>query len=375
MIDSLKPCMLFPQRSVWVSLASRDHMSVYKRVPISVCVAIVGACHDPKSTNLDASTSESFDASTSEGFDASTSKSFDAATLDASLSDQGRDIPDTLYGVTTEYVSNLPALRSALAQHTKRPTTRIVFQQGTNAQYYQEAVSELRDVSYVMGQVLDSTALGSVSVDQYRDRTRSFVNRFAGDIDIYEIGNELNGEWVGTPTIINAKVQAAYEVIEEENAALNLRSAITLNFWPSHDCYSQSWEDTETYARGMPAKVKNGVDYIFLSFYETACSPRAYPTNQQFIDIFAQLKTIFPNAKIGIGELGAQGEVDGVPNPTLTEKERIANRYYGMHDALKAALGERYVGGGFWWYYFQDAVPADKAESLWPNLEQNFNSY
>ena len=288
----------------------------------------------------------------------------------------GRNLPDTLYGVTIESVDDLSAVKTSLSSHTKRPTTRIVFQKGTKATNYSSAVNSLRETSYVMGEILDSTALKNTSVDAYKVRTREFASTFGNKIDIYEIGNELNGSWVGQPADINAKVQASYDVIEKEFASSNLRSAITLNYWPSSDCYGKSWEDTASFANGMPAEVKNGVDYVFLSFYETACSPRAKPTNQQFIEIFNKLKTIFPNAKIGMGEIGAQGKVDGLAsNPSLTEKQQIANRYYGMHSALKTALGNRYVGGYFWWYYYQDAVPSNKANSMWQTLETNFNSY
>lgn len=288
----------------------------------------------------------------------------------------GRYLPDTLYGVTIESVDNLSAIKSSLASHKKRPITRIVFQSGSSAPSYSNAVNNLRDSGYIMGEILDSTALKKSSVDSYKNRARDFVSTFGNKIDIYEIGNELNGSWVGQPADINAKVQAAYDVVEKEYASANLRSAVTLNYWPSSDCYSKSWEDTASFANGMPKEVKNGVDYVFLSFYETACSPRAFPTNQQFIDIFNKLKTTFPNAKIGMGEIGAQGKDDGfASNPDLSEKQRIANRYYGMHSALKSALGSRYVGGYFWWYYYQDAVPSNKVNSMWQTIENNFNSY
>ena len=288
----------------------------------------------------------------------------------------GRTIPDTLYGVTTESVDNLSDLNVSLARHTKRPISRIVFQSGTNASDYTSAISTLRNTSYIMGEILDSTGLKSMSAANYKARTASFVNTYKNNVDIYEIGNELNGDWVGTPATILPKLQAAYDVVEKDNANLNLKSAITLNYWPSSDCYSSPWEDTETFANSIPAEIKNGVDYVLLSFYETACSPRAKPTNDQFVAIFSKLMTIFPNAKLGMGEIGAQGKADGLAtNPSLAEKQQLANRYYGMHNAIKAAIGPRYVGGYFWWYYYQDAVPYTKPESIWSTLEANFGSY
>ncbi len=287
-----------------------------------------------------------------------------------------RPIPDTLYGVTVESVGNISALKEALSKHTKMPTTRIVFQQGDSPSAYSTAVAELNPESYIMGEILDSTGLKSISINNYKNRTSQYVSAFSDKVDIWEIGNELNGEWVGNPNDIRAKVQVAYDVVEKDNATKQLRSAITLNYWPSSDCYGSLWEDTETFARSLPSEIKNGVDYVFLSFYETACEPRARPTNEQFIAIFSKLKNIFPNSKIGMGEIGAQGIDDGLSrDPSLSEKQQIANRYYGMHSALKSSLGSAYVGGYFWWYYYQDAVPWNKNASLWSTLENLFNSY
>ncbi len=288
----------------------------------------------------------------------------------------GREIPDTLYGVTTESVSSLSALNDSLSRHTKRPITRIVFQSGTSPSDYTTAVSTLRNRSYLMGEILDSSSMKQTTVSSYKTRAANFVSAFKNNVDIWEIGNELNGEWLGTPADINAKTQAAYDVVEKDNSALNLRSAITLNYWPSSNCYSQPWEDTASFANQLPAEVKNGVDYVFLSFYETACSPRAYPSATDFTNIFNKLKVTFPNAKVGMGEIGAQGKADGLSSePSLTEKQRIANTYYGMHNTLKTNLGSRYVGGYFWWYYFQDAVPYNKTDSMWPTIERLFGEY
>lgn len=192
-------------------------------------------------------------------------------------------------------------------------------------------------------------------------------------MDIWEIGNELNGEWAGEPAQIRAKVAAAFEVVEGEFAEQDLASAITLNFWPSPDCYSEGWEETGTFARSLSEDVRTGVDYVFLSFYETACSPRATPPVERFAQEFNDLRALFPQAKVGFGEIGAQGIADGVPEPTDAERSEIATRYIGMHAALSEAVGPAYVGGYFWWYYAQEAVPS--SQPMWRVLEDLFNGY
>lgn len=292
----------------------------------------------------------------------------------------GRPLVTPLYGVTTEYVTPLSDLSGSLTKHTKRPTVRIVFQADTGASDYTSAISTLRSSSYIYGQLYDSTALKNASVSDCQARTRQFLSEFGESIDLYEIGNELNGNWVGSSqSEIDAKVSAIYNVIKDEYSTLNIRTAITLNYWPTADYYSLPWEATVTYANNMPATLRNGVDYIMLSFYETAGDPIYYPTDQDFTDIFTTLAGLFPKARLAVGEIGAQGVVDGLPSdPTLTEKQRIANRYYGMYAIVKKLLGtygSRYDGGCFWWYYHQDCVPYNKNDSLWPTLESNFNSY
>lgn len=291
----------------------------------------------------------------------------------------GRTLPDTLYGVTTEYVTQLAALGVSLQNHARRTTTRIVFQSGMNASSYTSAVATLRTSGYIMGQLYDSTALQAASIAQCQQRTREFLTQFGDTIDIYEIGNELNGEWVGANQAeIDAKVSAIYSVIANEFTNLSAKTAITLNYWPTSNYYAYPWENTLTYAQNMPASLRANVDYLLLSFYETAGDPIYYPTDQDFADIFSTLAPLFPNAKLGMGEIGAQGASDGFPEPSFAEKQRIANRYYGMHSNVKSLLGahgSRYVGGYFWWYYFQDCVPQNKPGSLWPTIEQNFNNY
>lgn len=281
----------------------------------------------------------------------------------------GARAPAPVRGVTLESVDHLDQVEEALARHSHRPTARIVFQHGVGPARYAQAVRRLHDEADLMGEILDSTAVRRTSVTAYRDRTRAFVRRFGDRLDYYEIGNELNGAWVGRPRTIDPKVAAAYDVVEREHAELDLRSVITLNYWPSHDCYAHDWEATLPFARQLPHRVRHGVDVVLLSFYETACSPRARPGAARFAATLRALTRVFPHAQVGIGEIGAQGRADGFPDPTYAEKERIARRYIGMHDRLRAAIGARFIGGYFWWYYATDAVPWDRPDSLWPVIE------
>ncbi|MGI5350659.1 Tat pathway signal sequence [Streptomyces sp. CA-250714] len=284
----------------------------------------------------------------------------------------GRDLPFPLRGITTDSVENRDELVRSVADLSSAPTVRIVFQEDASVGDYAAAIDRLRPHAYLMGELLDSEALSGFSVGQVRERAEEFVAAYGDRIDVWEIGNELNGSWTGgSPAEINEKVQAAYDVVEKHGG----RTALTLNHWSGPDCYEKSWEPTATYARRMPARLRNGVDFVLLSIYETACSPAQHPSPRQIGDMLVRLGKTFPDAKLGIGEIGAQGKQDGLSkNPGLPEKQRLAERYYGMQHELQQHLGPRFIGGYFWWYYHDDAVPRGRTGSLWPTLNRLLHS-
>jgi len=277
-------------------------------------------------------------------------------------------MPDQLRGITIDTTERLSATVASVGALRSVPTVRLVLDPGTQPADYAPAIKTLRPSAYIMAELLDSEAVKGFSVTAVKKRARTFGAAFKGQVDLWEIGNEVNGEWLGrNQAEIDAKVAAAFDVIHGE---LGARTALTLNYWSGPDCYAHPWEATLPYAGAMPERVRAGVDFVFLSLYETACDPVQRPTASQLIATFRQLARIFPKAKLGIGEIGAQGVADGLPSePTLAEKQRIAARYYGMDAALRARLGPRYVGGYFWWYYTRDAVPKDRPGTLWPMLD------
>jgi hypothetical protein len=102
----------------------------------------------------------------------------------------------------------------------------------------------------------------------------------------------------------------------------------------------------------ISAAMKNGLDYVFFSYYEDDCEGVTY-TKEEWKTVFDRLHAIFPNAKLGFGETGTE---------KASKKREYIERYYSItYDE------EYYVGGYFWWYYKQDCVPKEK--SLWNILE------
>ena len=149
------------------------------------------------------------------------------------------------------------------------------------------------------------------------------------------MGDWQRAQWaVGgvRPAEINAKITAAHDIVAQAGRP----TALTLNYWSSPDCYEHAWEDTMRFAR----TVTRQPDYVFLSIYETACDPPQHPTAADIAHTLTALGTVFPHARLGIGEVGAQNRSDGQSqDPGLAEKQQIAQYYYGMHNEFTGTGG------------------------------------
>ncbi len=277
-------------------------------------------------------------------------------------------VPSPVRGVTIDSVTDLDAVEDAVRASSSPLTLRIVFDPREPVTHYRDAVRRLHRRARLMGQIADSSDLARIGVAALRRRTEALLATYGDEIALWEIGNELNGAWVGRDQReIDGKTLAIYEAVRRHGG----RTAVTLNHWSGPQCYDHAWEATLTYAAAMPAALRDGVDYVLLSIYETACAPRQLPSAAEIGDTLAGLGQVFPHAWLGIGEIGAQNRSDHLPaDPDLAEKTRIAERYYGMDAELRRRLGVRFVGGYFWWYYVEDAVPRARPESLWPTLDR-----
>ena len=294
-----------------------------------------------------------------------------AAVRAASMRDAAKTPVQTLRGVTIDAPDDIEMAVSILSSSAKRLTVRLVMDPERAVDAYEKAVGVLIPHADVMIQVLDSTELPHYSAKWIADRTRAAMAAFGDDVGIWEIGNELNGSWVGvSPAQINEKAKAAYDVVRAGGG----KTAITFNYWSSSDCYSQPWEATLSYAR-QSAPTFADIDYVFLSVYETACAPSQRPSAADLASMLNSLGEMYPHSSLGIGEVGAQGVADGLSSdPSMAEKERLARYYYGLHDSLVAQVGPRYVGGYFWWYFREDVIDAPEKSSLWPILNELLNS-
>jgi hypothetical protein len=256
-----------------------------------------------------------------------------------------RPLPAKVYGVTLDDISSLSASLDSLGSLGKMVMARVVFDRWQPATDYTNAVSKIYPKSYVMGEILDSFAFKEYSLAQYKARTSEYLSAMANTVDLWEIGNEINGEWLGGTSAVVAKMTAAYDLVKSKGQ----RAALTLyynpNCWakPSHEMFL--WA-----ANNIPARMKSGLDYVWVSYYEDDCN-NYQPDWKQ---VMTKLGAMFPNSKIGIGECGTTDPA---------KKADFIKRYYSLRPVVA-----NFAGGYFWWYFHPDMIP--KTEPLWSVLNQ-----
>ena len=198
-----------------------------------------------------------------------------------------------------------------------------------------------------MGELLDSSDEKAISVARFQARVESYLHALGAGVSIWEIGNEVNGNWTGPYPTVAAKLTEAYDDV----AAAGGRTALTLyanNFGPDH-CGDGRAELTPAQFsnRYVPARVRRGVSYVLLSYYPTQCQGRE-PSAMQLRQALRQLHGIYPGAALGFGEVG-------LPNPVAGASLRTARRIMRWAYALNPRL-PYYIGGYFWWYGAEDAL-------------------
>ncbi|HAZ14543.1 MAG: hypothetical protein A2X86_15540 [Bdellovibrionales bacterium GWA2_49_15] len=271
------------------------------------------------------------------------SLSLSAQTLEA------RPLPDPLYGVTIDRTDKLSKILDSLRRLSKRPTTRIVFDEFVAAREYQDAASAIFNVSYVMGELLDSFYVNKYSVADYEKRAQEYTSLLKDKVDLWEVGNEVNGEWLGATADVVAKVTRAAKVVKQSGG----RTAMTLYYNPN--CYEKPANEMFTWAEAnINAELKGLLDYVLVSYYEDDCN--GYVPNWQ--QVFDRLSKLFPGKKLGIGECGTTKK---------SKKKALVQRYYSMK-----VTTPNFIRGNFWWYFWQDMVPY--RNSLWATLNETIRN-
>ena len=271
-----------------------------------------------------------------------------------------RALPRRLYGVTVDDVSNVSQIVASSRNLPETPVTRIYFDVTQPVGYYKTAISELHPVSYLMGELLDSSDEPLISAAAFGERVRSFLAAYGDQIDIWEIGNEVNGNWTGPYQEVAAKLITAYQ----EVTARHGRTALTLYY--NAGCGDGPAElDPITFTRKfVPPAVAAGLTYVFLSYYEGDCDG-IRPSAGTWTAYFQALHALYPRAQLGFGEIGLS---QPVTSGTMNTAKSMLTYYYGLPIHLPY-----YAGGYFWWYYYEDCLPYS-TKPLWQVLRAAFEA-
>ena len=264
---------------------------------------------------------------------------------------------EPIYGVTLDDLSHLKKTIASLKALPYRPTVRVVFDPGTSIDYYHRKLTKLHRVAYVMGEVLDSYYFPTTLAD-YKARTQGLVNGLGDVVDVWEIANEINGEWLrknpnGSNATVNAEETEIGQMVSAANDIVKAAGGLTaVTLYYNNDnkgtnCWQKTQDNWRTWPTTfLPNSVLMDTDYAFFSYYPYKDCPNLSPS---WSDDFHALETMFPNAKVGFGEVGTSSK--GAPWSVQSD---ILTTYYTMINTLN---DPKYIGGGFWWNYAEQMVP------------------
>jgi hypothetical protein len=262
--------------------------------------------------------------------------------------------PVPWWGLTVDSIDNLDGTVAAIAALPVPPVVRLVFDVGEDPASYRSAVTRLSEHADVMALVVDSSDFAALTVDEYLARFRSMVSLYGDQIDLWEIGNEVNGEWLGRPADVVQAITGAEQIVR----AQNLTPVLTLYYNPQ--CADDPAHEMFTWVeQQLSSDFRDGQPYVLLSYYPDQCGNR-WPDAATWQSTFDRVGTLFPHALVGIGEVGISDD-----HASAADKVNLVNSCYGLH-----IQSDRYVGGCFWWYFVEDAVP-HAGNPVWNALVKN----
>lgn len=296
--------------------------------------------------------------------------------------------------------SYLSEVLTSLNNLTDQPSVRITFtlcgvgddgscSSPAAASTYTTAVQTLKTQSrppFLLGEVLDSSYQGCFTTTTAQQRWTDYVSTLGPYVDLWEVGNEINGNWLDskdaggtgkiscpwkTPSTTDADVVTdminAYNTVK----AAGKLAEMTL-YYPGtgSSCDSPAAFDPITWTEAnVPLNMRNGMDYVFLSYYHQDCTAGADPSASAWGAFFTQVQNLFPNAKIGFGEWGYSTKK--LTGSTLTT---LLNEGYGM-DPYPLPFSTNWVSGVFFWEWADTAVPySSKSGSVWEVVNADMQS-
>lgn len=237
---------------------------------------------------------------------------------------------------------------------------------------YDAIVKELRSHGLrIMGTVLDTNQWPSkLTPAAYAERTRRLVVHYSDQIKSWEVGPEINGDWLGGSKE-PMSLDQAFKVFQAGALAVkmvepSLETVATLYWWdqtaPDENHSLFGW-----LTRYVPQGFGRNIDVVGLSLW-----PEDNPVGTAFEPIFERVRQVLPDKRIMLSSYG------------YVEKDNV-NGYWWLHpsdvDGGRKDLVILYTGascgmtrsvcGGFWWQTLdQMLVGRKKATDLFKRYKQ-----
>ncbi len=229
---------------------------------------------------------------------------------------------------------------------------------------YDGVVEELaRKKIKVMGCVLDATAWPkTLTPELYAERTKNLVLHYRGKIASWEVGTELNGDWLGgvrapfSPEQVYRTYTAGVNKVKELDLALE--TVATLYAW------EETAPDREHALTGwLPEQVKRGfgrnLDVVGLSI-----QPEDNPLGMGLERAFDVTSAALPGQRLMVSSLG------------YVEKEELKGYWWLAPDDVDGARKDitilyatascampRSLCGGFWWQTLDQMLPPGRRKA------------
>ena len=209
---------------------------------------------------------------------------------------------------------------------------------------YQRAVSNLRRESgaCVMGTIADSYYLYSYLPDHndpawpdgygsYTNWTRRLVTKMDNLVDIWEIGNEVNGEWYGWEgqkykkpdnesddnqdpvmsekrkdmrTRIRGELDAAFKMVRQFRPSALTAVTLLYNADKNKDCTEfHEYKMNDWAGNYLTDNIKQNVDFVLLSYYENTqdCAQVTRSPDKLLKEVLVPLRQVFNSDQTAFG--------------------------------------------------------------------------
>lgn len=247
---------------------------------------------------------------------------------------------------------------------------RFVFEPSKPHQAYQKVIRYAKSKGLkLLGEPVDSEDDKTLTTEQCVARFKAYIDGLP-EVDVWEVGNEVNGGWTSADMAQRVHLAAAYAKSKGKETLLNFFWQIgTATAEPnSKDNTQDCSTDMFTWIKvKLPKSTRDLIDYATVSIYMEQA-----PLGLAFDRVMKRLGEEFPKAKIGIGELDYWCQEPAADNlwwyadPKDIRKARaeVCRQYYNAALAFPQSMG-----GGFWWYFASTSTQPNWTPALEKHLK------